>query len=40
MWKAVTQAKEEIRATLEQTGGNKRRAAELLGISRAQLYRI
>lgn len=30
---------ERIRAALEQTGGNRTETAELLGISRATLYR-
>jgi DNA-binding NtrC family response regulator len=30
---------ERIRAALEQTGGNRTEAAELLGISRVTLYR-
>ncbi|WP_447778229.1 sigma-54 interaction domain-containing protein [Variovorax boronicumulans] len=33
-------AKAEIQSALVQTEGNKRRAAELLGISRAHLYRM
>lgn len=33
-------AKAEIQSALAQTEGNKRRAAELLGVSRAHLYRM
>lgn len=35
-----SQTEDEIRSALEQAQGNKRLAAELLGISRAHLYRL
>lgn len=35
-----SQTAREIRAALEKTGGNKRQAAGLLGISRGHLHRL
>ena len=39
MYSLEENEKEQIRAALEQTRGNKARAAGLLGISRATIFR-
>ncbi|MCV9999289.1 sigma 54-interacting transcriptional regulator [Pararhizobium sp. YC-54] len=38
--KLKSQAKEEVRAALAQAGGSKSRAAKILGVSRAHVYRL